>query len=81
MSNLKDYYAVAITRGGTVVGYLPRKISVACSLFIHQGGTIKCVVTDTRCYSADLLQGGLEVPCRLKANGEAKEVATCHAIH
>ena len=33
------------------------------SIFIRRGGFIVCVVTGLRQYSADLPQGGLEVPC------------------
>ena len=35
-------------------------------LHIYQArGFIKCTVTGHRCYSSDLPQGGLEVPCKL----------------
>ena len=37
-------YAVAVVREGNVVGHLPTKMSLACSLFIRHGGTINCVV-------------------------------------
>jgi len=73
--NEKDPYAVAVMRRHTVVGHLPRKISAACSLFLRRKGTIRCTVTGTRRYSADLPQGGLEVPCILKFRGEPKDVA------
>ena len=53
-SNLKDRYIVAVIKDKRVVGHLPQKISVACSLFIHQGVSIKCEVDGTRRYSADL---------------------------
>ena len=33
-SNLKDYYAIAVIGEEVIVGHLPRKISVACSLFV-----------------------------------------------
>ena len=35
-------------------------------------GTISCEVTEARQYSTDLPQGGLEIPCKLMFNGEAR---------
>ena len=37
-----------------------------CSIFIRRGGSITCTVSDRRRYSADLEQGGLEIPCKIK---------------
>ncbi len=67
--NPQDIYAVAVLKSGVVVGHLPRKISSICSLFLRCGGRIHCTVTAARRYSADLEQGGLEVPCILKFEG------------
>ncbi len=65
-SNQSDRYAVAVNNSQeTIVGHLPRKISKLCSLFIRRGGSIEAVVSGRRRHSADLQQGGLEVPCRL----------------
>ena len=66
--NPHDPVAVGVKRSagpGTIVlvGHVPRLISMACSIFIRRGGFIVCVVTGLRQYSADLPQGGLEVPC------------------
>ena len=47
------------------VGHIPRIISALCFVFIRRGGTIKCIVNGSRRYSADLIQGGLEIPCLL----------------
>ena len=64
--NSYDEYAVAIKDGATVIGHVPRKISAACSLFIGLGGVMNCLITDNhRRYSADLPQGGLEIPCKI----------------
>jgi len=61
-----DIYAIAIKKGGEVIGHVPRKISAACNLFLELGGSLRCIITDThRRYSADLPQGGLEIPCKL----------------
>ena len=70
IGNRSDPYAVAVIKssgeaGGRVtVGHVPRKISI-CSIFIQRGGIIDCMVTGGRRYSADLAQGGLEIPCIL----------------
>jgi hypothetical protein len=64
--NPHDAYAVAVLESGVVVGHVPKKISCVCSLFLRRRGAISCTVTGDRRYSADLEQGGLEVPCILK---------------
>ena len=40
----------------TIVGHVPRTISVPCGLFMKKGGTVSCVVTGPRQprYSRDL---------------------------
>ena len=72
--NDKDKYAVAMIRkyGTTekIVGHVPQRISAACSRFLQRNGDIIAVVSYHRCYSIDLPQGGLEVPCRLIFKGE-----------
>ena len=72
--NSHDPYAVAVKKGGQVVGHLPRIISAACSLFLRRNGVISATVTDERQYSRDLPQGGLEVPCVLKFTRESKYI-------
>ena len=61
--NSEDPYAVAIKHSGEVVGHVPRLMSAACSLFLRRLGTITCRIIGSRRYSADLPQGGLELPC------------------
>ena len=76
--NRYDPYAVATLSDGRVVGHMPRKISPVCSIFIRCGGSITCTVSDRRRYSADLDQGGLEIPCKIKfstSNSVEKEKA------
>jgi len=66
-SNAFDPYAVAVKKDADVIGHIPRKISAACSLFVQGGGTLTCIITDSRRqYSADLPQGGLQIPCKLE---------------
>ena len=72
--NPMDPYAVAIKNRREVIGHITCKISAACFLFIQRGGTLNCIITDSRCqYSADLVQGGLQIPCKLefKCNDKA----------
>ena len=71
--NAEDRYAVAVKKDETIVGHLPRNLSRVCSLFIRRGGMIQCTVTGRR-YSADLPQGGLEIPCFLLFKGSTKEI-------
>ena len=74
-TNTSDRYAVAVLKGGVVIGHLPRKISKICLLFLRRGGSISCVVSGGRRYSSDLPQGGLEIPCKLLFKAKAKEMA------
>ncbi len=72
--NRADPYAVAIIKGGVTVGHVPRKISSVCSLFLRRNGVINICITGTRRFSADLPQGGLEIPCVIAFEGSSKEV-------
>ena len=49
----------------TIIEHVPRRISAVCNVFIRRGGRILCIVDGGRRYSADLPQGGLQVPCKL----------------
>ena len=73
-TNAVDRYAVAVVRNSTIIGHLPRRISKICSLFLRRGGSICCTVSGSRRYSADLPQGGLEIPCNLTFKAKAKEI-------
>ena len=69
VGNSHDPLSVAVIKRidgeDTIVGHVPRRISALCNAFIRRGGTIQCIVDGSRRYSADLPQGGLEVPCKL----------------
>ena len=43
-------------------------------VFFQWGGTIQCRATTSRCYSGDLPQGGLEIPCILTFVGSPKYI-------
>ena len=72
--NAADRHAVAVKKDGSIVEHLPRKLTRVCSLFLRRGGTIGCTVTGQRKYSADLPQGGLEIPCSLVFKATPKEI-------
>jgi hypothetical protein len=73
--NRQDAYAVAVKKNGNIVGHVPWKISTTSFMFLRRGGSILCQVTESQRYSADLPQGGLEIPCILVFTGSAKEVS------
>ena len=75
LANEHNRYAVVVRKDRTIIGHLPRGTSWACSLFLRRGNSITCHVTGHRRYSANLTQGGLEVPCTLHFEGEVKDVA------
>ena len=72
--NAHEKFAVAIEKDGIVIGHLPRKVSCVSALFLKRGGTINCTVTRRQRHSADLPQGGLEIPCVVIFQGQAKEI-------
>ena len=72
--NDEDMYAVAVLQSTRIVGHLPRKDSRKYSLFLRRGGAMSCEITGLRQYSADLPQGGIEIPCKLTFEGEEKEI-------
>ena len=73
--NIHDPYCVAVvTANNTTVGHVPRSISAVCRSFLRRGGSIVCQVTKSRRFSADLVQGGLEIPCVLTFIGPEKEI-------
>ena len=71
VGNAVDRYAVAVYSDDNLVGHLPKKISIACSLFLRHRGQISCQVTGRR---TDLPQGGLEIPCIIKFKATKKRL-------
>ena len=69
LDNAQDVHAVAVMHEAAIVGHVPRTISAACSLFLQRKGTICCTISGSRHFPAVLPQGGLEVPCVLKFQG------------
>ena len=66
IGNQHESLAVAILKEidglNTIVGPVSSKIAASCNAFIRRGGII---VTGNRRYNVDLIQGGLELPCKL----------------
>ena len=61
IGNVADPFAVAIVKSGAICGHVPRRISSVYSVFLRRNGSIVCCITGSRRYSADLVQGGLEI--------------------
>jgi len=59
LTNVTEFYALAMSDSGSIVGHLPRKYSKIFSLFIRHGGIISCEITGRQ---RDLVQGGMEIP-------------------
>ena len=72
--NSHDPFSVKVIKSAMIVGHLPKRISSTCSLFLHMGESISCEVTGPKQYSVDLIQGGLEIPCRLMLSSSTKEL-------
>ena len=73
-NNSNDRYAVAVRKNNAVVGHVPRKISRVCALFLERNGAITCTITGSRRRSADLPQGGMELPCVLAFSGDHSDL-------
>lgn len=73
--NSHDPYALAVVdNNNIIVGHLPRNIAALCHLFLRGNETIIVQITGKRRFSADLPQGGLELPCSLIFDGETKDI-------
>jgi hypothetical protein len=68
-ANAHDSQAVAVMKGGSIVGHAPRGLARVFFFFIEHGGSISCEITGHRKYGC-----GLEVPCCYKLTGKPKYV-------
>ena len=73
-SKIEDPHAVAILKDGLSVGHVVRKISTMCSMFLRKRGLMNCMITGLKQCSSDLVQGEIEVPCKLTFSGEERNV-------
>ena len=67
--NAEDRHAVAILKGGTVVGHVPRNFSRTFYFFLGHGGSIECKITGHRKFGL-----GLEVLCTYTLSGKPKYI-------
>ena len=65
--------------GEMIVGHVPRDISRICWYFLQNDGEITCEVTGNRRHS-DLLQGGMEIPCKYKFTGKKKNIKKLNTL-
>ena len=75
-SNAHDRNAVGCYKpdsNATLVGHVPKKIRFMCNLFLRDAtNRITCVISGSRRYSSDLIQGGMKIPCMLIFSGKDK---------
>ena len=64
--NPHDKYAVKVLKENTIVGHVPRDISMYCTTLLLCGGKIRCEVTGRR---QNKRGNGLEVPCKFIVKG------------
>ena len=61
-----DNYAIVLINSELVtVGHLPKFMSKLAHFFVKHAGKIRCEITDSKRYSSDAEQGGLEVPAKI----------------
>ena len=69
-NNAYDRYAIMtceIGKDEIPVGHLPMEISRETKFFIDRGGTVTAELTSEYCRRSPLIQGGLEIPCKITA--------------
>ena len=59
---VKDKYAIAVKNGKQTAGHIPMFLSKLTFFFLRYDGKVSIEVNGPRRYSADLIQGGLELP-------------------
>ena len=70
--NRFDPFAVAIMRGSTGIGHIPRRILSVCSLFFAWMWLHYLPYDCLQAIVGDLVQGEFEVPCVLCFEGDDK---------
>ena len=75
VSNIHDYFAVAVLKNGNTVGHVPREISRVCWYFLHteSGSEMTCIVNGDRRRS-EIDGKGLVVPCVYIFRGKQKHL-------
>ena len=66
-NNAFDIFAIKVTApSGTIVGHLPLEISRITKYILDRGAVVTAIITSNRYRKSPLVQGGLEVPCRIR---------------
>lgn len=63
---VEDKYAIAVRKEEKTVGHVPKFLSKLTFYFMKNGGNLFIKVIGPRRYSADLKQGGLELPAEFR---------------
>ena len=68
--NPYDFFAikVAIIESGTMVGHLPMENSRVTKYILDRGARVYAILTSTNYCVSPLVQGGLEIPCRIEVH-------------
>lgn len=67
-NNPYDFFAIKVTvpESGTTVGHLPMENSRVTKYILDRGARVYAVLTSTNYCVSPLVQGGLEIPCRVE---------------
>ena len=68
-NNPYDFFAIkacSARKNGSIVGHLPMEISRATKFLLDRGATVTATLTSTYYRISPLVQGGLEVPCKVE---------------
>ena len=66
IGNIFDVFAIkTVGESGEIVGHLPREISRVSKFLLDRGASIKATLTRTNYRRSPLVQGGLEIACKV----------------
>ena len=65
------------TLSKSVVGHLPCEMSTYTFFIIVHGATLSCKVIDVHHIQSPLVQGGLEIPCKITVMMNSSEESVC----
>ena len=68
-NNPYDFFAIKLCsarENGSIVGHLPMEISRATKFLLDRGATVTATLTSTYYRISPLVQGGLEIPCKVE---------------
>ena len=67
-NNPYDFFVIKVTvlESGTTVGHLPMENSRVTTYILDRGVRVYAVLTSTNYCISELVQGGLEIPCRVE---------------